>query len=239
MIIAIDCGNTTSKVGVFRDGAIEKTLEIKSYPELIRWVLDMNPDHIIVGSVKIPLSDFSRDLPPSKLFLFDHMTPIPLYNLYKSPLTLGLDRLALSVGAWTEFPRRNLLIIDAGTCITYDFISERGEYLGGGISPGLQLRLNALHDYTANLPLVELYEDPPLIANNTEDAILSGVIHGTLAEIRGIIQDYANEIKDIQVIFSGGHVKFFESRLKDRIFALPNLVLKGLYSIFLYNERQS
>lgn len=239
MIIAIDSGNSSSKVGVFKQGTIEKTFEIKSYPELVRWVLDKDPERIIVGSVRIPLSDFSRDLPASKLFLVNHLTPIPLGNLYQTPLTLGVDRIALSVGAWTEYPGRNLLIIDAGTCITYDFVSERGEYLGGGISPGLQLRLQALHDYTANLPLVALTENPPLIATTTEDAILSGVVHGTLAEIKGIIHDYADEFKDIQVIFSGGHVKFFESRLKDRIFALPNLVLKGLYSIFLYNERQS
>jgi len=239
MIIAIDSGNTSSKVGVFKQGTIEKTSEIKSYPELIRWVLEMDPERIIVGSVKIPLSDFSRDLPASKLFLVNHQTPIPLENFYKTPHTLGVDRIALSVGAWTEYPGRNLLIIDAGTCITYDFVTEKGEYLGGGISPGLQLRLQALHDYTAHLPLVELSGDPPLIATNTEDAIRSGVVHGTLAEIKGIIHDYAIEFKDIQVIFSGGHVKFFESRLKDRIFALPNLVLMGLYSIFLYNERQS
>jgi type III pantothenate kinase len=239
MIVAIDSGNTTSKVGVFKHGAIKKTYEKSSYPEIIRLVLALNPDQIIVGSVNFPLSDFSRDLPGSKLFLFDRHTPIPLRNLYKTPDTLGVDRLALAAGGWTEFPGRNLLIIDAGTCITYDFVNEHGDYLGGGISPGLQLRLRSLHDYTAKLPLVKLKENPPLIGSNTEDSVLSGIVYGTLAEISGIIDHYSKEFKDIQVIFSGGNVKFFESRLKGRIFALPNLVLKGLYSIFLYNERQS
>jgi type III pantothenate kinase len=239
MIIAIDSGNTSSKVGVFRNGAIVTTYEKTSYPELIKLVLDLDPVHIIVGSVNIPLSDFSRDLPASKLFLFDHLTPLPIRILYKTPETLGLDRIAISVGAWTEFPNRNILIIDVGTCITYDFVNEKGEYLGGGISPGLQLRLNSLHDYTANLPLVDLKENPHLIGDSTEDSILSGVVHGTLAEIMGIIDRYEEKFKDILVIFSGGNVKFFESRLKGHIFALPNLVLMGLYSIFSYNERQS
>jgi len=239
MIVAIDSGNTSSYVGVFRHGAIEKTYEKTSYLELIELVLELDPAHIIVGSVNIPLSDFSRDLPVSKLFLLDHHTPLPFRNLYETPATLGLDRMALSAGAWAEFPNRNILVIDAGSCITYDFVNEKGEYLGGGISPGLQLRLNSLHDYTANLPLVDLKENPPLIGSSTEDSILSGIVHGTLAEITGIIDLYKKEFKDIQVIFSGGNVKFFESKLKDRIFALPNLVLKGLYSIFSYNERQS
>jgi type III pantothenate kinase len=239
MIVAIDSGNTFSKVGVFRNGAIENTYEKSSYDDLIKLVMDLNPDHIIISSVNIPLADFSRDLPASKLFLFDHLTPIPIRNSYKTPNTLGLDRIAVSVGAWTEFPGRNILIIDAGTCITYDFVNEGGEYLGGGISPGLQMRLNALHDYTTNLPMVDLKENPSLIGNSTQDSILSGVVHGTLAEITGIIDLYEKKFKDIQVIFSGGNVKFFESKLKGRIFALPNLVLKGLYSIFSYNERQT
>ncbi len=239
MIIAIDSGNSSSKVGVFKNGAIDQIYEKTSYPELIQLVWNLDPVHIIVSTVNIPSSDFSRDLPASKLFLFDHNTPIPLRNSYKTPSTLGLDRIALSVGAWTEFTNRNLLIIDAGTCITYDFVTENGEYLGGGISPGLQLRLNSLHNSTANLPLVALKDNPPLIGTSTEDSILSGIVHGTLAEVSGIIDRYQSKFKDIHVIFSGGDVKFFESRLKGRIFALPYLVLKGLYSIFSYNERQS
>lgn len=239
MIVAIDSGNSSSKVGVFSHGAIERTYEKTSYSDLIALVLDLNPDHIILSTVNIPVSNFSRDLPETKLFLFNHHTPLPIRNLYKSPTTQGLDRIAVSVGAWSEFHGHNILIIDAGTCITYDFVNEDGEYLGGGISPGLQMRLDSLHDYTANLPSVDLKENPPLIGNDTVDSILSGVVHGTLAEITQIIYLYEERFKKIQVVLCGGNVNFFESKLKGRIFALPNLVLKGLYSIFSYNERQT
>ncbi|MBR9997494.1 MAG: type III pantothenate kinase [Cyclobacteriaceae bacterium] len=236
MIIAIDSGNTVSKVGVFRNGSIVKTYEKRTYGELIQLVKDLNPDRIIVSTVKIPVEKFIRDIPAARLFLYNHNTPLPIRVQYATPSTLGLDRIALSAGAWNEFPGRNLLIISAGTCITYDFINDQGEYLGGSISPGLHMRLKSLHHYTANLPLIDLVENAPLIGTSTESSILSGVIHGTLTEISGFIHQYQEKFKDIQVIFSGGDVKFFESKLKDHIFAIPNLVLKGIYSIFSYNE---
>jgi type III pantothenate kinase len=237
MIIAIDSGNTASKVGVFEHGNLVNTFEKTSYQDLIRLVLDLNPARIIISTVKIPRSDFIRDLPAERLFLCDQNTPLPIRILYNTPSTLGIDRIALSVGGWNEFPDRNILIISAGTCITYDFVNSKGEYLGGGISPGIHMRLRSLHQFTANLPLVKFTENPPAIGNSTENSILSGVVHGTLAEISGFIQMYRHNFGDIRVIFSGGDVKFFESKLKDSIFAIPNLVLKGIYSIFSYNDK--
>jgi type III pantothenate kinase len=237
MIIAIDSGNTSSKVGVFEHESLVEIHERTSYNDLIGLVGELNPDRIIISSVKFPLSDFIRDLPAEKLFLYDHQTPFPIRILYRTPITLGLDRIALAVGAWREFPGMNILIIGAGTCITYDFVNERGEYLGGSISPGIHMRLRSLHQFTANLPLVEFSGDPPVIGDSSENSILSGVVHGTLAEISGFIQFYRNNFGDIRVILTGGDVKFFESKLKDSIFAIPNLVLKGLYSLYVYNEK--
>jgi type III pantothenate kinase len=238
MILAIDSGNTSSKIGVFQNGILKDTYEFRSYPDIIQLVTKLNPDRILICSVNYPMKDFTRDLPVSKLFLLDHHTSLPIRILYTTPSTLGLDRLALSAGAWTEFPEKNLLIIDAGTCITYDFVNKNGEYLGGGISPGIQMRLESLNHYTKNLPLANFTENPQLIGDSTENSIQSGVIYGTLAEIGGIIHKYQEKFRQIKVIFSGGNVKFFESKLKGRIFAIPNLVLRGLFSIFSYNERK-
>lgn len=237
MIIAIDSGNTASKVGVFEHANLVAIHEKTSYDDLIGLVRKLDPARIIICSVKIPVSDFIRDLPADKLFLFDHQTAFPVRILYRTPQTLGLDRIALAVGAWTEFPGRNILVIGTGTCITYDFINSRGEYLGGGISPGIHMRLRSLHQFTANLPLVEFSADPPVIGDSSKNSILSGVVHGTLEEISGFIRYYRNNFKDLNVILSGGDVKFFESKLKDSIFAIPNLVLKGLYSLYTYNEK--
>jgi len=239
MIVAIDSGNTSSKIGVFKNGNLKTTYEVSSYPDLIQKVTDINADRILICSVNFPLEDFSRDLPASKLFLFNQHTALPIRIRYDTPSTLGLDRIALSVGAWTDFANQNLLVIDAGTCITYDFVNERGEYMGGGISPGIQMRLESLHHFTRNLPRVEFKENPPLIGESTENSIRSGVVLGTLSEINGMIREYRKKFKEVTVILSGGNVKFFESKLKGRIFAIPNLVLRGLYSIFSYNERKA
>jgi type III pantothenate kinase len=150
--------------------------------------------------------------------------------------TRGGDRIALAAGALEKFGKRNTLIIGTGTCITYDFLNEKGHYLGGGISPGIDIRFRSLHQFTQNLPLVKFGADTELIGDTTENSIRSGVVYGIISEINGIISSYREKYPDLHVVLSGGNVKFFESTLKDRIFAIPNLVLLGLYSIFLYNE---
>ncbi len=237
MIVAIDSGNSSSKAGVFIDDKLINVSEFNTYDSLINEVRRLHPDQVLICSVNFPYGRFLEDLGSFPVFTLTAHASLPFTVSYKSLQTLGVDRMALAAGARDRFRNKNILIIDAGTCITYDCITARGEYRGGSISPGIDIRFKSLHEFTANLPLVAFRPDPLLIGNSTEHSILSGIIHGTVAEITGMIREYKIKYPDLLVVFSGGNVKFFESKIKDPIFALPNLVLLGLYSIFKYNER--
>ena len=146
-----------------------------------------------------------------------------------------MDRIASACGAFQLFPRENTLSIDAGTCITYEFTDADGNYRGGGISPGLNMRFKAVHTFTAKLPLISAKQNAPLVGNTTETSIQSGVINGLIAEIDGIIDRYQREFGAVRVILCGGDTRFFENQLKASIFASPELVLIGLNSILNYN----
>jgi type III pantothenate kinase len=168
-------------------------------------------------------------------FILTASLPLPISNLYATPQTLGGDRLASVCGAHQKFPGSHCLVIDAGTCIKYDFLDKDGQYHGGAISPGLKMRFQAMHQFTAKLPLVEIVEDPKLIGNTTETSLQSGALNGAVAEMNGIILQYEQKFEGLQVILSGGDGPFFENKLKRPIFALPELVLSGLNSILIYN----
>jgi len=163
------------------------------------------------------------------------LTPLPIENLYRSKVTLGKDRLAAAVAAADRFPGKDILVISAGTCITYDFVNSGKEYLGGGISPGIQMRLQAMHTFTGKLPLISFKKNVPLIGNTTERSILSGVLHGAIAEIEGIAVHYKEQFPEVVIIISGGDAKYFDKRLKISIFAFPNIVIHGLYQILDFN----
>jgi len=182
--------------------------------------------------------DFFRSSGLNPIFL-DHNTPLPIKNEYKSPETLGKDRLAAVIGAATMFPNNSSLVIDAGTCITYDFINFEKEYYGGAISPGLETRFKSLNHFTQALPLIEYKGNsvPEFTGNNTENAILSGVINGFAAEISAFIEHYKSEHNSLNIIISGGHYKYFDKLLKYKTFAAPNLVLTGLKAILDFNEQ--
>jgi type III pantothenate kinase len=156
---------------------------------------------------------------------------------YKSPDTLGADRLAAAVGAWCIFIEKPVLVIDIGSCITYDYISASGVYCGGSISPGLQMRLRAMGTFTAGLPTVSppAVHEPPLTGATTQEALLSGAFHGTRQEIDGFIETYQKQFPALQVVLTGGDARLFESNLKSAIFAEPHLVLKGLNQMLLMN----
>ncbi len=244
MKLIIDIGNTKTKLAVYEnqrplfrdasDGNVEKLLENALQKGTIT--------SAIVSSVKNEedtLKQFlkSRGIP---LFVLTYQTPLPFKNYYRTPETLGNDRLALAAGACSLFPRQNVLVIDTGTSITYDFINSSNEYLGGSISPGIQMRFKALHTFTDKLPLImsEKYRVPPLIGETTREAILSGVLNGILAEIEGIIDSYKRSYSNLKVILSGGDYKYFDKRLKNSIFAHSNLVLEGLLEILKFNEKK-
>ncbi|RYF69442.1 MAG: type III pantothenate kinase, partial [Cytophagaceae bacterium] len=171
--------------------------------------------------------------------LFSPDLPIPIRNAYETPRTLGADRLAAAVGAASLFPAQNCLILDLGTCITADFVSADGTFQGGLISPGLRMRLQAMHTFTARLPMLDNVPGaeawPPLTASNTREAMLSGAMNGMALELAGIIEEYTNRYTDLRVIVCGGDGPLFINRLKPGIFAVPELVLQGLNRIMLTN----
>lgn len=238
MNLVIDIGNTRVKTALYKEDLLE---DLKIYDTVDELLADaallQKAQQIIVGSVVENLDNFYRSLKSyAPTLLFTTNTKIPLTNLYHSIATLGSDRISASVAAYFLQPNTDVLVIDAGTCIKYNFTNSKNEYLGGGISPGIQMRFKALHNYTSKLPLVGLSEDAiDLIGTNTQLSILSGVINGTVAEIDGMIEEYKFQYPKILVLLTGGDSEYLAKRLKNSIFAHQNLVLKGLNDILNYN----
>jgi type III pantothenate kinase len=242
--LSVDVGNTRAKVGIFENNALQQ-VDIFSTQELLKIPKNYEYDYAIVSSVDVLPSLFSQAFGKKKLFLLNHQTKIPFVNAYQTPNTLGSDRLAAIAGAYALYPRKNVLVIDLGSCITYDFIDNNARYLGGGISPGLQMRLKAMHTFTAKLPLVNVDltaktgEDIPLIGNNTTSSLISGAIMGAAAEITQMIRMYSNKFADLQIILCGGDATFLTKQIPVKTRVIPDLVLAGLNSILLYNLNNS
>jgi type III pantothenate kinase len=192
----------------------------------------------IIGSVRELPEDISKIFPSEvKLLILGPLTRLPISHNYKTFDTLGVDRIAGVVAVHSLYPGKNVLLIETGTCITYDFIDSRGVYHGGGISPGLHMRFSALHTFTDKLPLIEPVSDPALLGDSTETSILSGVINGLKAEVEGIISRYENNYENLTIILSGGNLDYFDKNLKNNIFAVPNIVLTGLNLILEFNDK--
>lgn len=169
-----------------------------------------------------------------------HETPVPLKNCYSSPERLGMDRLAAAVGAWCSVPHdgRPILVVDAGTAVTYDLISGQGEFLGGNIAPGIGLRLKALHEHTGALPLVSARGELPLFGYDTETAIRAGVIRGINYELDGCITALKSVHGNLFIFLTGGDCDYFDIKGKSDIFAVNNLLFRGLEYIVGYNEKK-
>ncbi len=242
--LILDFGNTLFKAAVFDQGNLihkfsgeklqKKDLIAlkKSFPKLQK----------AIYSTVIDLDQNIKDflLAEFETLELDHHTAIPIQNNYETPETLGKDRLAAAVGAAQLYPDKNLLVIDAGSSITYEVITYDGIYLGGSISPGISMRFKSLNHFTGKLPLIEPSNaNIKLVGQNTEEALLSGVLNGVLAEVDGIIDRYKTGISDILVIFTGGDLKHFDKNLKNNIFAAENLVLQGLNFILEYNDNKT
>lgn len=244
MNLIIDQGNTRTKYAVFDKKNLVLEQAYSNYENqeiaLKQIMKDVPLQNVIVSSVTGDIERFQKIFRRGmQIFILDHETPIPVVNKYQSPQTLGKDRIALAVAANDMFKNQNVLIIDAGTCITYDLINNKNEYLGGAISPGLEMRFKALHQFTAALPLVEKIEPMGLIGTDTLSAIQSGVVNGTLAEIEQIIYQYKQLFSELQVILSGGDSIFFDKKLKNNIFAISNILLYGLNIILQYNVQEN
>jgi type III pantothenate kinase len=236
MNVAVDSGNTFSKIGWFSGEKLVRFETGLSFEELIHAIRLDIPERIIYSSVNLSTEVFADSL-GIKVPLVDltGATPVPLLKDYETPLTLGADRVAAAVGAHSLFPETDLAVIDMGTCITYDLVDKERIFRGGMISPGMKMRFNALHTFTRRLPLIEPVNNPVLIGRSTQQAIQSGVINVMVSEIEGIIERYRHERPALRVVACGGDASFFESKLKHPIFVVPELVLLGLNRILLYN----
>lgn len=232
--LVVDFGNTRTKAAIFEDTKMIFKTDTIALKQVAEMAGQYNPHHIIVSSVKLSRQQVEDNLHYKFLWL-DHTTHLPFAINYKTPETLGLDRIAAVAGAHYLYPNKNCLVIDAGTCITYDIIDHQSVYHGGAISPGLNMRFKALNTFTANLPLVNHTQNIPLIGASTNECIESGVVNGLVGEIQGFIRMYSDKFADLQIIMCGGDAKFFENSLKEGIFATPELVLTGLNRILQYN----
>ncbi len=242
MNLIIDVGNTRIKAAVFENDTLLEVVIFKTNDLLKKVDFLINKytiDKGIISSVKNISTNQLNQLHKKLSFLvLDASTKVPFKNLYKTPKTLGVDRIALVANAVRKFHKKNVLIIDAGTCITYDFVSASKEYLGGAISLGIEMRYKALHNYTSKLPLLEKNVPANFIGNTTEESIHSGVVNGVIREINGVIEQYERENTFLTLVLTGGDTYFLAKQLKSSIFANPNFVLEGLNTILIYNNKE-
>ena len=242
MLLTIDVGNSRIKAAVFEHNKqvdffiFEANEALKNfenifekYPNLQKIILSS------VGKLEKEVVDFIQNRFPTEII--DHKSKFPFTNLYATPETLGIDRMVLAAGATLIYPNQNKLIIDAGTCITYDFVNAENQYLGGAISPGIKIRYKSLNNYTSKLPLLTLSEDFEIIGNSTKSAIHSGVINGVIFEIEGFISQYSLKNQDLTIILTGGDAEFLAKRLKSTIFANSNFLLESLNLLSLYTQK--
>lgn len=239
MNLTIDIGNTRIKLGIYREGQLveRQTWEEWDLEKLISLTTNQNVQNVILSNVgqAVPAA---IDAFLERQFFFIRLntqTPLPIQNAYRTPETLGKDRIAAVVGAFDMLPYQNCLVIDAGTCITYEFLTKEGIYLGGNIAPGLEMRLKAMHHFTSKLPLVKLGETEHLVGYSTQSAMQNGAQWGAILEMEGIIDWCRSEWGEINVILTGGDADYFVKSLKSQIFVNPNLVLQGLNKILNYN----
>ncbi|MBK7869497.1 MAG: type III pantothenate kinase [Saprospiraceae bacterium] len=239
MNLTIDIGNTRIKLGMFeKERLLEKWIwEDWSVEELFSLATNQKVKNVILCNVGKTVPEKITKVLINNFFYIElnSHTPLPIQNTYRTPETLGKDRLAAVVGAYSMFPNQNCLVIDAGTCITYEFLSADGVYLGGNIAPGLEMRLKAMHHFTAKLPLVEMGEIENVIGFDTKSAMRNGAQLGAALEIQGFIDWCGSEWGSINVILTGGDADFLVKNLKSQIFVNPNLVLQGLNKILNYN----
>jgi type III pantothenate kinase len=242
--LVIDIGNSRSKLAVFEKHKLISSEKVQKLDTNIlrQYLKNSEITHSIISSVNdgiTGLEDFLKE--NTRYIRFSAVLETGIVNKYKSPATLGLDRLAGIIGARSLFPDRNCLVIDAGTCITYDAVKKDGVYEGGSISPGLKMRLQAMHNFTGRLPEVELTDYEDWQGYDTKSAMLSGVVNGSIEEVRGFIEIYNSKYSELLVILCGGDSIFFDYRLKNSIFAHtlktePDLVLIGLNEVILQND---
>jgi type III pantothenate kinase len=242
MDLILDIGNTRTKAAIFNCNNI---VEIKIFEDLlicdVEFLLRNYPSTsncilAITGKIDESLHQYLNNTFPEIIELTGS-TPLPFINNYKSKESQGSDRIAAVAGATVVFPDADVLVIDAGTAITYDFIGSSGNYHGGNISPGIEMRFKALHTFTQKLPLLSKSEIECLFGDNTENAIICGVLNAVVFEIEGYMNSLKKDFPDLKTIITGGDAEFLAGKIKSTIFTDLNLVLTGLNRILQYNAR--
>lgn len=240
MNLALDIGNTRSKTGLFSDSRLLESKVVTGWSEgdLLNYCNQAGVRRVILSSVATPDESLSNELNQHFDFLeLTHQTPLPFVNRYATPQTLGKDRLAAVAGAQALLPRQHCLVVDCGTCIKYDIITGNGEYPGGNIAPGAQMRSKAMHDYTARLPEVDMQMPGDFIGHSTETALKNGAFRGALLEMEGFIRLFQKQFSPLNIILTGGDAAFFQPFLNVPDLRLePHLTLYGLNNILIFNS---
>lgn len=239
MNLVIDIGNTLVKLAVFQNSEIVYSISEKDLTDLTLTEVYAKFDikNAISSSVSVQ-NRVNELLKKHNILALTHNTPLPLQLNYSTPQTLGLDRLAAVVGAKVQCDN-NFLVIDMGTCVTFDYVNSKNEYLGGAISPGFNMRFKALNSFTGKLPLINFDDNKlKLIGDSTETSIISGVYNGLKNEVLGVVREYMQQYNGVKIVVTGGDRNLFDLEPKNRIFADEFLVLKGLNEILNYNEKK-
>jgi type III pantothenate kinase len=240
--LVIDIGNSLTKLAVFEHNRLVESLQPEKFDwEYIQGLKKKYPDlgKAILSSVVRHDSALLQLLEKEFSYFLElsAATPVPIKNNYRSKDTLGLDRLAAAVGAASLFPGKDLLVIDAGTAITYDLVDKNAGFMGGNISPGLRTRFRALHQFTGRLPLLQPSDNWPDIGTTTEEAIHSGVQNGIISEVESVINKVKTKRPELTIIMTGGDAEFFDKKLKSSIFVKFEITLLGLNRILEYNVK--
>ena len=240
MNLILDIGNTQIKAAVFNQHELvhlesSKETEVEFADAIIRKYPKV--ENVIISSVRHLSNNLLSFIEnrSRKLFLLNADLPIPLENLYESKNTLGYDRLAACAGACDKYPKSNILVIDAGTAITFDFVNDKAQYLGGCISPGLNMRFKALNQFTQKLPHLSINQEFNLIGKNTNDAVISGVQNGIVFEVDSYINNIRNQYPNLKVVLTGGDAIFIHKFIKNHADLQPEILLEGLNSILEFN----
>jgi type III pantothenate kinase len=237
--LCFDFGNTRLKAALFVDSVLEELIVLKdeSVDTMKQLIDQFQPQKTILSSVINHNAEIENLLSSkTKFHKLSYLTKLPFTTPVGKPETIGADRLALAAAAVYFYPEKNNLVIGLGTCITYNFINKSHEFIGGAISPGMEMRLKSLNHYTAKLPLLKADWNVPLVGYDTNTNILSGVVIGMAKEIDGFVDAYENKFGNFNSLLTGGDTGILASHLKKKIFADPELIFKGLYAISEVNN---
>ena len=237
--LCFDFGNSLLKCAVFKNDAIQETIILDNDNDetITEIITKYHPQKSILSSVIDHNAGIEKVLADATQFhKLSHLTKLPFTSPVSKPETIGADRLALAAAAVTFYAQKNNLVIGLGSCITYNFINKYNQFIGGSISPGMEMRFKSLQTFTAKLPLIKADWNFPLIGYDTRTNILSGVILGIVNEIDGIIEMYQKQFSNFNVLLTGGNSAYFAHHLKNKIFADPDLIFKGLYAISEHND---